>query len=132
MTPSNTQGDTPLMQPDGGLDKILVDLYLGDGSYEAIPNQMSNPKLAKAKAAIQQALERERLATAKAYGGCANCYGKGYATTSDLWSGYDTDEDIGSPGGGVSGGKPIVMKFCTCERGQQLKKWVAQLKAGEE
>lgn len=60
--------------------------------------------------------------TAKAYGGCTNCYGKGYATVNDRWHGHDTDTDIGSPGGYVSGGNANAMKFCKCERGKQLEK----------
>lgn len=56
-----------------------------------------------------------------AYGGCHNCYGKGYASVNDMWSGNDTDQDIGSPGGRVSGGNPNAMKFCKCERGKQLE-----------
>ena len=34
----------------------------------------------------------------KAYGGCHNCYGKGYATTLDFTHGQDTDWDIGGNG----------------------------------
>lgn len=66
--------------------------------------------------------------TEKAYGGCRSCYGKGYATVNGRWRGYDTDQDIGSPGGYVSGGNPNVMKFCTCSRGRQLK----QLTSGDK
>lgn len=74
-------------------------------------------KVAIAKATIQQHF----TAQAKAYGGCTNCYGKGYATVNDQWLAHDTDQDIGSPGGYISGGDANAMKFCTCERGQQLK-----------
>lgn len=62
----------------------------------------------------------------KAYGGCHNCYGKGYATVNDRWVGHDTDTDIGSPGGVITGGNPTAMKFCTCDRGKQLEALIAQ------
>ena len=60
----------------------------------------------------------------KAYGGCHDCYGKGYATVNDRWHGNDTDTDIGSPGGYVSGGNPNAMKFCKCDRGKQLEQLI--------
>lgn len=71
-------------------------------------------------------MAKEVSQTEKAYGGCHNCYGKGYATAPDLWAGYDTDTDIGSPGGPISGGEPVTMKYCTCERGKQLDQMVAK------
>lgn len=64
----------------------------------------------------------------KAYGGCHNCYGKGYATVNDRWFGRDTDQDIGSPGGTVSGGDDNAMKFCICSRGVQLKKQIDKIR----
>lgn len=66
-------------------------------------------------------LDEAKRETAKAYGGCTKCYGKGYATVSGRWHGVDTDQDIGSSGGVVKGGKDFEMKYCTCERGKQLK-----------
>lgn len=59
--------------------------------------------------------------TEKAYGGCHSCYGKGYATVNDKWLAFDTDQDIGSPGGTFSGGEDFAMKFCSCDRGKQLE-----------
>lgn len=67
-------------------------------------------------------LASQRKAAERAYGGCHNCYGKGYATVDDSWMGVDTDTDIGSPGGIVRGGNTNAMKFCDCDRGQQLEK----------
>lgn len=64
--------------------------------------------------------------TAKAYGGCILCFGKGYATVSNRWFGHDTDQDIGSPGGTITGGNDLAMKFCTCNRGKQLEELLAQ------
>ena len=70
---------------------------------------------------LVKAFEAHIADTEKAYGGCHNCYGKGYATVNDRWIGHDTDQDIGSPGGTVTGGKASAMKFCTCGRGKQIK-----------
>lgn len=53
--------------------------------------------------------------TAKAYGGCTNCYGKGYATQSSRASGRGISWD-------TSG-----IKFCECPRGQQLKAETEQI-----
>ncbi len=52
----------------------------------------------------------------KAYGGCHNCYGKGYATVNSRWAG--SDEWTGER---FAGGNANDMKFCTCDRGKQLK-----------
>ena len=65
------------------------------------------------------AAEREKQ-VAKAFGGCTNCYGKGYATVNDRWHRYGTDGDIGGFEGHISGGNANAMKFCKCERGKQL------------
>jgi hypothetical protein len=72
-------------------------------------------------------VERETDEIKRAFGGCEKCYGKGYATVNERWSGIDTDTDIGSKGGVVSGGNPFTMKFCTCGRGHQLHDLIEQL-----
>jgi hypothetical protein len=59
---------------------------------------------------------------------CKNCDGKGYATVNDRWHGHDTDSDIGSPGGYISGGSANAAKPCTCDRGRQF----AALHSGKE
>lgn len=82
--------------------------------------------LLKTEQRIMRLIDQYTKQREKAYGGCHNCYGKGYATANGMWSGIDTDTDIGSPGGRVSGGSPSVMKFCECERGKQLKGYVAR------
>lgn len=48
--------------------------------------------------------------TAKAYGGCTKCYGKGYAT----WRHGETSR-------GKTSNMRTDIKYCTCERGQQLE-----------
>lgn len=79
--------------------------------------------------ALVQLFNKELAQIEKAYGGCHNCYGKGYATVNDAWHGYDTDQDIGSPGGYVSGGDRNAMKFCSCDRGEQLRAQLARREA---
>lgn len=69
--------------------------------------------------AIMQLIEADRRAIEKAYGGCRLCYGKGYATVIEYASGFDTDEDIGSPGGKVFF-RQSPMRYCKCGRGKQL------------
>jgi hypothetical protein len=66
---------------------------------------------------IKTALETERRQTAKAYGGCTDCYGKGYST-----------QQVGEVrGGGMTFDVPKkVINFCKCDRGAQLKELFKQ------
>ena len=65
---------------------------------------------------IAEACERVQvkteMATAKAFGSCAHCYGKGYATVINQYS----DESAGTKW------SKEEMSFCICERGKQLEK----------
>jgi hypothetical protein len=80
----------------------------------------------QAKAKLQAIISQE----AKAYGGCRLCYGKGYATVVEYASGYDTDQDIGSPGGKVHFRQPSI-RYCRCGRGKQLEAVVSQARIEE-
>lgn len=108
----------------------LMESYHG---FPKFPVQKKREKRESYRNTILEIVDEEIKAhvakTEMAYGGCHNCYGKGYATVNDRWSGYDTDQDIGSPGGKVSGGNPNVMKFCICPRGEQLAKMVEKINA---
>lgn len=53
----------------------------------------------------------------KAFGGCTDCYGKGYATTIDYTVGHPDFSDDPE----YMKQNPI-MRFCDCDRGKQLKK----------
>ena len=59
----------------------------------------------------QKDKEKEEAVAAaeKAYGGCHYCYGKGYGTQTAAWVGRGYYKKL------------PTMKFCTCERGEQLK-----------
>lgn len=71
--------------------------------------------------AYAQAKANEAVAeTAKAYGGCTKCYGKGYATVKSQQLGYGTDGDIGGFEGKFKVDMPVKMNYCDCERGNQL------------
>lgn len=115
--PGAVEGVDDIDQILTGLTNFLV--WEGQQDWEDAYPRDANRKNSqdRAKAALQA--REHRLI--KAYGGCTNCYGKGYATVNGQWSGTDTDQDIGSSGGRVSGGNPFEMKFCTCARGKQLK-----------
>ena len=54
--------------------------------------------------------------TEKAFGGCKNCYGKGYATTIEF---AGSSEDFG--GEKTSEWQLPRMRFCSCDRGKALK-----------
>ncbi|WP_143690376.1 hypothetical protein [Williamsia sterculiae] len=85
--------------------------------YTSIKNQGREDLFKFIKARQEEAIRH----TEKAYGGCHACYGKGYATHRSAITGVDTDQAIGSPGGRIY--HPFEeMRFCTCDRGQQLEK----------
>lgn|ERR1700743_1514308 len=58
----------------------------------------------------------------KAYGGCHNCYGKGYATELQQPGGTATDGDIDGPEGPWKGQQHIEIHYCSCSRGSDLLK----------
>lgn len=79
-----------------------------DGAYQqlqAIKKQT--------KKQIQELIVEAQEETAKAYGGCTKCYGKGYATVrkgrsyrkSGIYKTWEMNEE---------------MNYCTCDRGRQL------------
>lgn len=74
----------------------------------------------------QAAITRTKQETEKAFGGCTKCYGKGYATVSEYMSGRG-DYDMGQ-GRVVIDEKMPIMRFCSCSRGEALKKEVSQIK----
>lgn len=119
---------------DDGLRQHLKSALLGstEGSEESYVDNKAKFILDDLVPAVEQLIKQDRENIAKAYGGCTNCYGKGYATVNDKWIAYDTDQDIGSPGGVTTGGNPNAMKFCTCERGKQLEQLTTNSEAKRE
>lgn len=112
--------------PDNELDRLLDEFE--DAVYCSRGDNYTQNEAAKQRAITAKKLIREREAKlAKAYGGCTNCYGKGYATVNDKWVAHDTDQDIGSPGGIVVGGRDFAIRFCDCERGKQLERHAEEI-----
>lgn len=73
---------------------------------------------------IQDLLSKAREETAKAFGGCTYCYGKGYATVKDFTIGA---EDFGNDGFGPIKNNPI--RPCErCDRGTQIQTLLTTLK----
>lgn len=90
------------------------------------PDAQGEAIIEREAAVLEKLFATHLQAAEKAYGGCHDCYGKGYATVNDRWLANDTDQDIGSPGGYITGGNPMAMKFCKCERGKQLEKLISE------
>lgn len=66
----------------------------------------------------------------KAFGGCTNCYGKGYATT--IQYAQEGMPDFGEDDGQRLKWKLPEMRFCNCARGRDLKKIITTLKSNKE
>lgn len=81
-------------------------------SRDSEPSMKWEIKLESFISSLQQKAVED---TAKAYGGCTKCYGKGYATQKEGYSGR-----IGK-GGKREGWVEDHMLFCDCDRGKQLK-----------
>ena len=86
-----TREDTKLFDPESKNGKLMM---------------------AVCKLVIDKALE----ATAKAYGGCTKCYGKGYATVAHNLRG--SADFIGDP---TYLWKANPIKTCSCDRGKQIE-----------
>lgn len=90
---------------------------LADYSYD-----LANLKKRNGKLPAQAAMERIKawgdkavLETVKAYGACTNCYGKGYSTVrhSETYR-------------GATHNMRTEMKFCNCDRGEQLARLMGE------
>lgn len=81
-----------------------------------ISKVLSGKQIANRIAKLTDWFVKELDKTEKAYGGCKKCYGKGYATVA-----YGTISS-GDFVAGVSKSKvKNHIKFCSCERGKQLR-----------
>lgn len=59
----------------------------------------------------------------RAFGGCKECYGKGYSTQHH---GIHGAEDFGGEGHDIE--TSVHMNFCSCDRGEQLKELIQDKK----
>lgn len=113
-------------------DNQTIESVLRNYEFQIIAmddDDTGHTQLEKALNAIEQInAEREREIE-KAYGGCRNCYGKGYATVKSQIIGYGTDGDIGGYEGKYKQDTPAQMNYCDCERGKQLAALHAALHA---
>jgi hypothetical protein len=100
------------------IDKIVINLAKGIREETfALGSEGSNlerkPLLSEAKKQILELIVEAREETAKAYGGCTKCYGKGYATVrkgrsyrkNGIYKTWEMNDE---------------MDYCTCDRGKQL------------
>lgn len=69
----------------------------------------------KIKAFLSEAIDVVKQETELAFGGCKKCYGKGYATYKEGYSGR-----IGR-GGKTEGWIEDQILPCSCDRGKQIK-----------
>jgi hypothetical protein len=70
---------------------------------------------------IRHEIQEAEKRTAKAYGGCTNCYGKGYRTKLDFTTGYD---DFKTEGFKIQNAS---YESCShCERGKQIEKLLGE------
>jgi hypothetical protein len=65
-------------------------------------------------------LQKAKQETAKAYGGCTDCYGKGFASYSTAHIGRHYYKKVDNP------------VFCKCDRGKQLEAQVKKVKQAVE
>lgn len=72
-----------------------------------------------AKDFIRTEIALARQEEAKAYGGCTNCYGKGYSTRKASWEGHG-EHDIGTGDVHVSYPAEFYMPCTKCNRGTQF------------
>lgn len=124
------------------IEEVVDSLLSGELSW--IHDQLDGTHLLKSELERVEKRKHEAIATIKelvsgdlvreiekAYGGCHDCYGKGYATYRSAYIGTDTDQDIGGTGGRIN--QPFEeMRFCKCERGQQLKARLTPTKPEEQ
>lgn len=63
---------------------------------------------------ITSEIQKAEVRTEKAFGGCKKCYGKGYATQIENWTGR-----------GYSKAAPYYLP-CTCDRGRQIETLISK------
>ena len=70
---------------------------------------------------ISALLAHSRQETERAFGDCKKCYGKGYSTQLENWSGHG-ECDIGQGDVHVFESAPYYLP-CSCDRGKQIKEF---------
>jgi hypothetical protein len=115
------------------------EMEMSDGAFHLLKNFIGKEILAAEKRgeekagiedrdvysrAIKIARESAKAETEKAFGGCKNCYGKGYATVRYGYEGYDDFAHEGYV-------DPIKTNIhpCKCSRGEEIEKILSSAKA---
>lgn len=97
------------MTQDNKIEEIIKDVKAQELEHGGVDEHVLRGSLCD--------LERTaREETAKAYGGCSDCRGKGYSTQKHQ---YTSHKDFGDESTGTWEGNPIIP--CECERGEQIK-----------
>ena len=118
-----TQTTNTMNEDNDSIRELLMDIFIiNDDKYLEYTDAGVWIK-DKAIERVNKAISDAKKEAEKAYGGCHNCYGKGYATTIDYTSG--SPDFIGDRG---FKRQNDIMRFCDCERGKQLKTLVTTLK----
>lgn len=106
------------------IQKVCMHSVIDQNGVQTIIYERLSPY--ELKLAISALLDEARIETERAYGGCYNCYGKGYSTVNYIEQGFD---DFAHEGYKLD---KHVMKFCGCSRGKQLEIELTQLKKGRK
>jgi len=96
---------------------------------EEVQNCRSNLSMESLKFFLKESFSRIRTETVKAFGGCTLCYGKGYATQKEHWTGRG-EHDIGQGDVVVDTAAPFYLP-CSCDRGKQIEKMDSRIRADE-
>src|SRR5574343_186000 len=99
--------------PFGLTNSVMGYKFEKDGSNSPISGKCDTEE-------IKSFLSNVISQTEKAFGGCLNCYGKGYHTTIEYASGHG-EWDMGQGDIKIHYQLP-EMRFCNCDRGIELKK----------
>ena len=100
------------------VDAFLTEAKGLNGEERSLSNLNKDRKLACK--ALENLVDRHISNVEKAFGGCTNCYGKGYATTL-LYARGKGERDMGEAGIEINKELPRVQP-CTCERGEDIEK----------
>lgn len=99
---------TKTFTPMTPIESIIKEFEEKYQSFE-LSEVIDKKSFERTKSFLRTALEKVESETAKAFGGCNNCYGKGYATTR-IGTASRYHSEIHEE-----------MRFCSCSRGKDLE-----------
>lgn len=80
---------------------------------------------------LEKALTSFRDKTEKAYGGCKYCYGKGYSTQIENYSGHG-ESDMGEGDIVIDDAAPYYLPCTKCDRGKQITEMMGKIREEEK